>query len=95
MSTLVAPLLLGWFFIANLSAFFLMWLDKRRAKSSGWRIPEKTLFLPVLLGGSLGGILGMKCFRHKTLHWYFVWGFRGIFIAQVFLGIFVYCKFFV
>ena len=65
-------LLLGLYLLAvNLVAFLLMGIDKRKAKKDAWRIPEKTLFLPVLLGGSLGGILGMRTFRHKTKHWYF------------------------
>ena len=50
----------------NLAAFVLYGADKRRAKQGTWRIPEKTLFLLPLLGGSVGGILGMRVFHHKT-----------------------------
>ena len=59
----------------NLAAFFLMGLDKRRARQGRWRISEKALFLPAALGGALGGCLGMRTFHHKTKHWYFRWGF--------------------
>ena len=59
----------------NLAAFFLMGVDKRRAVGKKWRISEKTLFLPAVLGGALGGLLGMRFFHHKTRHWYFRWGF--------------------
>ena len=48
-----------------------------------YRIPEKTLFLPVLLGGGIGGTAGMFFFHHKTRHWYFRYGFPAIAIAQV------------
>ena len=87
-------LLIGWLALANLAAFCLMWSDKRRAKRDKWRIPEKTLFLSALLGGSVGAILGMRVFHHKTKHWYFVWGMPLILIAQLALAGFVWYKFF-
>ena len=52
----------------NLLAFLLMGLDKAKARRNRWRIPEKTLFLSSILGGSIGAILGMQVFRHKTKH---------------------------
>ena len=67
----------------NLWAFALMGIDKRRAKKDLWRIKERTLFLPVLLGGGVGGILGMKMFHHKTKHWYFRFGFPAILILEI------------
>ena len=45
--------------IINLLTFFVMWLDKRKAKKGKWRIPENTLLVFVLLGGGIGGIAGM------------------------------------
>ena len=69
--------------IMNLIAFFAMGIDKWKAKHQKWRIPEKTLFLWVLLGGSIGGIAGMQYFRHKTKHIVFKVGFPVIFIIQV------------
>ena len=74
----------GYLVLVNLVAFALMGIDKRRAKREGMRrIPEKTLFLSALLGGSIGAIAGMRTFRHKTRHWYFVWGMPLILIAQI------------
>lgn len=71
----------------NLAAFFLMWLDKRRARRKGARrVRERTLFLSALLGGSVGAIAGMWLFRHKTKHWYFVWGMPAILILQLVLA---------
>jgi len=69
--------------LINLGTFVLYGADKRRAKRDAWRIPEKALFLPVLLGGGLGGILGMNLFHHKTKHWYFRFGLPAILILQV------------
>ena len=54
--------------IINLIGFFAMFLDKQKAKRGKWRIPEKTLFLLAIIGGSLGTTLGMNIFRHKTKH---------------------------
>ena len=67
----------------NVLAFVLMGLDKCRAKKNAWRIPERTLFLPVIFGGALGGVAGMRLFRHKTRHWTFRLGMPAILILQV------------
>ncbi|SMC54002.1 DUF1294 domain-containing protein [Papillibacter cinnamivorans] len=67
----------------NLLAFALMGIDKRKARRSAWRIPERTLFLAAILGGSLGAIAGMQIFRHKTKHWYFQLGMPAIFVAEL------------
>ena len=69
----------------NTLAFSLMGIDKRRAKRGAWRIAERTLFLPVVLFGSLGGTLGMFCFHHKTRHWYFRYGFPILLVVQLLL----------
>ena len=66
----------------NLAAFALMGADKRRARRGRWRISEKALFLPALFGGALGGLLGMRLFRHKTRHWYFRWGLPTMLLLQ-------------
>ena len=68
--------------IINLVGFFSMFLDKQKAKRGKWRIPEKTLFLLAVIGGSLGTTLGMHMFRHKTKHWYFKFGMPMILIIQ-------------
>lgn len=70
----------------NLAAFALMGIDKSRARRHAWRIPEKTLFLSAAFGGSLGAILGMQVFHHKTKHWYFVVGMPLIFALQLALA---------
>ena len=57
--------------LVNMIAFLLFGLDKRKAQMHRWRISEKALFIPAILGGSIGAILGMHLFHHKTKHWYF------------------------
>ncbi len=47
-----------------------------------WRISEQNLFLAAILGGSVGTLVGMYTFRHKTRHWYFVVGMPLILILQ-------------
>lgn len=78
--------LLGLYLLAvNAAAFLVMGLDKSRARRGRWRISEKALFLPAVLGGALGGVLGMRTFRHKTQHWYFRFGFPLLLVLQVVL----------
>lgn len=76
-------LILIYAIIINLVGFFSMLIDKRRAKKNEWRIPEKTLFLFAILGGSIGSNIGMRLFRHKTKHWYFVYGMPAILLLQI------------
>jgi len=81
----VISILAIYFAAVNLIAFFLMGIDKRKARRKAFRIPESTLFIMALIGGSIGSIAGMYLFRHKTQHWYFVWGMPLILILQAVL----------
>ena len=67
----------------NLFGLIIMGVDKSRAKRRKWRIPEATLFLVAVIGGSIGSIAGMYLFRHKTKHWYFVVGMPVILVLQL------------
>lgn len=62
-----------------------MWSDKQKAKKKAWRIPESTLFLLAIAGGSIGSIAGMYTFRHKTKHMNFVILMPVILAVQVLL----------
>ena len=84
--------LLVWLAVINLLTFIVYGADKRRARKGKWRVPEKTLFLLPLLGGSVGALLGMKAFRHKTKHWYFVWGIPIILLAQTALAVWLWLR---
>jgi uncharacterized membrane protein YsdA (DUF1294 family) len=74
----------------NIAGFALMGIDKRRAVRYAFRIPEATLFAVAIIGGSLGSILGMQLFRHKTKHWYFKFGMPIILILQIVLFLLLY-----
>ena len=73
----------------NILLFTLMAIDKQKAKLRQWRISEKTLFILALIGGSIGGILGIYTFRHKTKHLKFTLGFPIIFLFQL-ISIFLF-----
>lgn len=72
-----------WLALMSVILFIMMGSDKRRAKRGLRRIPEARLFLFAFLGGAPGGFIGMRVFHHKTLHWYFAWGFPIIAAAQI------------
>lgn len=82
-------LLLIYLAAVNIAAFAAMGIDKFRARRGKWRIPESTLFLFAVIGGSLGGILGIYVFRHKTLHKSFTIGFPVILVLQLALAVYV------
>ena len=69
--------------VVNVIGFALMGIDKHKAKVCAFRIPEGTLFVLAVIGGSIGSILGMYTFHHKTRHWYFVYGMPAILILQI------------
>lgn len=69
--------------IINIITFLAMWLDKRKAKKGKWRISEGALFMLAILGGSIGGIIGMYTFRHKTKKPRFTIGFPAILIIEI------------
>lgn len=74
-----------WIYLAvvNVVTFFLFGIDKRKAKRSKWRIEEATLLWWAVAGGSVGALLGMKAWHHKTLHKKFKYGVPAILVAQL------------
>lgn len=79
--------------IINVIAFLAMYIDKRKAKYGKWRIPEQSLFILALIGGSIGAIIGMYTFRHKTKKLRFSVGFPVILVLQIILIISVWNDF--
>ena len=75
-------LTLGLILLVNIIGFIIMGVDKYKAKKKLWRVPEKIFFLIAVFGGSVGVYAGMFFFRHKTKHWYFVFGIPFILIAE-------------
>lgn len=74
--------------IINSIGFFFMYIDKRRAIKGIYRISEKTLLSFAIIGGSLGILIGMKFFKHKTKKNKFKFGVPVIIFIQIIL---VYC----
>lgn len=71
----------------NLLGFLIMYIDKYKAINNQWRISERTLISIAAIGGSIGSLLGMYTFRHKTKHIKFTFGIPFIIICQL---IFIY-----
>ncbi|WP_296647950.1 DUF1294 domain-containing protein [Romboutsia sp. 13368] len=69
----------------NIVGILSMYLDKYFAKKNMYRISEKNLFLIAIAGGSIGSIIGMHKFRHKTKHKQFTIGLPAILFVQVFI----------
>lgn len=75
--------LLYYLVVINIATFVAYGLDKLKAKHHWWRIPEKWLLLLAVVGGSVGAILGIKFWHHKTNHKKFKYGVPAIAVAQV------------
>ncbi len=85
-------ILLVYLLIVNAASFLLMHRDKKKAIKGQWRIPEKTLLGICAIGGSLGGLLGMRLFRHKTKHAAFFLGIPVMLVAHMALLIWLIPK---
>ena len=83
-------LILLYLLIINAIGFTLMLADKGAAKKNLWRIPESTLMTAAAFGGSIGSLLGMYTFRHKTKHLKFTLGIHLILIAQIALAVWLF-----
>jgi len=75
--------LVGYLIVVNAITLYLMAHDKSQAKKKGRRVPERTLFLWALIGGSPAAIVGMRAWRHKTKHLSFVIGMPAILVVQL------------
>lgn len=69
--------------IISIITFAVFGIDKLKAIKDKWRIPEKVLFLLSIIGGSVGAMLGMYTFRHKTKKPLFKFGIPAILIVQI------------
>lgn len=77
--------LVGYLVFINLMTLIAYGMDKQKAKKNKWRIPEKTLLLLAAIGGSIGALLGMYVFKHKTKHLKFILGVPVLFAVHVVL----------
>ena len=81
----MANALLYYLIIINFVTFIVYGIDKVNAKQGSWRISEATLLILAVIGGSIGALLGMKVWHHKTMHKKFKYGLPLIFIIQILL----------
>ena len=85
-------IVLVYLLIINLDGFRLMGKDKRRALEEGFRVPERMLFLRAILGGTIGCLIGMYFFHHKTRKPAFRFGMPLILVAQIVLLIVAFLR---
>ena len=86
----MANALLYYLIVINVVTFLVYGIDKWKAKQGSWRISEATLLILAVIGGSIGALLGMKVWRHKTQHKKFRYGIPVIIIIQlVIIGYFL------
>ena len=74
----------------NVIAFLTYGFDKFKAKKGKWRIPESSLLLLAIIGGSIGAWFGIKVWHHKTLHKKFKYGIPLIVIAQIAIVVYIF-----
>lgn len=80
-------LIIGYLVLINIIGFLFFRSDKKRARNNTWRISEKTLWMVAWLGGSLGCVIGMNTYRHKTKRQLFRIGMPLLVLSQ---AIFLY-----
>lgn len=86
-------LLIYYLLAVNLLTFATYGIDKYKARHARWRVREVSLLLLAALGGSIGALLGMHLFRHKTKHKKFRYGVPLILLAQVAVAVFCYYRY--
>lgn len=82
--------LLLYFLIINIAVFILAGYDKYQARKNKQRIPENTLFLLEGIGGTLGLLLAMLLFRHKTSKSSFILKFSAIVFIQILITVLMF-----
>jgi uncharacterized membrane protein YsdA (DUF1294 family) len=82
---MITNALLYYLIAINVVTFLVYGIDKWKAKQGSWRISEATLLILTIIGGSIGALLGMKVWRHKTQHKKFKYGLPLILIIQIIL----------
>lgn len=86
-------LILIYLAIVNILTFVVYGIDKRRARKKKWRISESTLLWLAVAGGSVGALVGMKVWHHKTLHKKFKYGVPAIIVLQIAAVCYVLCHY--
>ena len=79
----MANALLYYLTVINILTFAVYGIDKWKARQGSWRISEATLLMLAVIGGTIGALLGMQVWRHKTMHLKFKYGLPLILLAQI------------
>ena len=82
-------LLLYYFVCVNVLTFLVYGIDKWQARQGKWRISEATLLLFAVIGGSIGAWLGMRVWRHKTMHKKFKYGIPAILMIHIIIIVYL------
>ena len=85
----VHVIIIYYLLVINTVAFIVYAIDKLKARKGRWRIPEATLLLLAIVGGSIGAWLGMKAWHHKTKHLKFKYGLPAIILLQLALAVYL------
>ena len=80
---MIANALLYYLIVINVVSFLVFGIDKWKAKQGSWRISEATLLILAVIGGSIGALLGMRVWHHKTMHKKFKYGLPLILLVQI------------
>jgi uncharacterized membrane protein YsdA (DUF1294 family) len=78
--------------VINILTFLIFGIDKWKARRGKWRIPEGTLIWMSIIGGSIGALLGMYLFHHKTQKRKFSLGIPAILLFQAILAYFIFLR---
>ena len=80
---MIANALLYYLIVITIVTFLVYGIDKWKAKQGSWRISEATLLILAAIGGSIGALLGMRVWHHKTMHKKFKYGLPLILLVQI------------
>ncbi|MCR4658667.1 MAG: DUF1294 domain-containing protein [Bacteroidales bacterium] len=86
--TIYLKIALYYLLTVNLLTFIIYGIDKYKARHNHWRVRETSLLLLAALGGSIGALLAMRVFRHKTQHKKFCYGVHAILLVQLAIAAF-------
>ena len=79
----MAKVLIYYLMVINIVTFLVYGIDKIKAKQGSWRISEATLLIFAIIGGSIGALLGMQVWHHKTMNKKFKYGLPLILLGQI------------
>lgn len=85
--TIIKEAAIIYFLVINIAAFAAFGIDKFKAKRGAWRVSESTLIAFAAVGGSIGALLGMYVFHHKTRHSKFTVGVPVILAVYIIISV--------